>query len=207
MLSVYVSLLSGAQRCLPEELLSDYRRKKLERLRNPLLRRQSVASELLLRHALRDCGFSVDEPLSITAGNHGKPALTSGICHFSISHSDHAILCALSYQELGADIQRRSKLHDAIIKRHFTQEEKNYILSSDDPSSAFTRVWTMKESYCKYTGEGLQLPLSSFSVFDPLLAPSFHLFAVEEYAVSVFCPGEAALNPRFSLVDENALCD
>ena len=39
-----------------------------------------------------------------------------------------------------------------------------YIRSAEDKNKAFSTLWTLKESYMKMTGRGMDLPLDSFEV-------------------------------------------
>ena len=170
MVKVYFCRLCGETPAVPEAQLSSYRIEKLAAQKAPLLRKQSLVSELLLRYALRDCGFSSDQPLKITTGEYGKPHLSGGECCFSISHSGDMLLCALSDREIGADVQRRSKAKRALMERFFAKEEMYFVLAAEDEDDAFTETWTKKESFCKLSGKGLAL-LPSFSVLDAQIVP------------------------------------
>lgn len=190
MLRVYFCRPEGEAPELAEGLLSSYRREKLAALKAPRARSESVFSELLLRRALADSGFPVEAPLDIAAGEHGKPFLPGGECFFSISHSAGAVLCAISDRETGADLQIVTRAKPPLMERFFAEEERKYVLSSEDADGAFTEIWTKKESWCKLSGFGLALPLSSFSVLDESIAPLMRHRRIGEYHLAV-C-GEAA---------------
>lgn len=206
MLRLYVCLYSDKELSYSDKLFSDYRKKKLSRQMNPHIRKQSVVSELLLGYALRESGHFIGSPLSIVTGQYGKPALEGKDCHFSLSHSDHAAVCALSDGEVGADIQKLTPIKKELVKRYFAAEEQSYVQCAAEADRAFTMVWTMKESFCKYSGEGLHLPLASFNVFDPALYPRFQVFDLEDYQMSVFSQKKRNHPAELILVDENALC-
>ena len=171
MLRVYFCLAEGDAPAFPDGLLSAYRKEKLALQKNPSVRSRSLFSELLLRYALRDCGFAPDAPLEITVGEYGKPRLTGGELCFNLSHSADALLCAVSDRRLGADVQRIGAAPDVLMERFFAEEERAYVLSSETADEAFTEIWTKKESWCKLSGKGLALPLPSFSVLDAQIAP------------------------------------
>ena len=182
MLKLYYCRLPDSAPDVPSELLSAYRREKLEKQTNERVRLRSLISELLLRHALRDGGFAVDGPLNIVVSERGKPFLQGGGCFFSLSHSADAVLCALGDRNVGADIQIASKANEALIGRFFSEEERAFVRGSEDPDRAFTEIWAKKESFCKMDGRGLALPLGSFSVFDPHIAALlWHTTAGEYY--------------------------
>ena len=185
MLRVYHCLLPEKEPALPAELISAYRKDKLKKQTNALLRLHSAAAELLLRYALHDSGYRVDGPLDIAVGRYGKPFLWNGACFFSLSHSARAILCALCDLEIGADIQIQSKAQDALLQRCLREDERSFVCGATDPNAAFTEIWAKKESFCKLDGRGLALSLGSFSVFDEAIAPLLAHKTAGEYHLAV----------------------
>ena len=185
MLKLYHTLLPGKEPFVPEKLLSIYRREKLKKQKNALIRRQSLFSELLLRFALQDSGFSAETPLDLKTGDYGKPFLRLDGCFFNLSHSADAVICALSDREIGADVQMKAMLQPAVIKRCFSEEEKAFIRAAADPDDAFTEIWVKKESFCKLKGRGLSLSPASFSVFDKEIAPLLWHETAGEYHLAV----------------------
>ena len=185
MLKLYYCRLPDRTPAVPAERLSAYRREKLEKQKNEQARLRSLTAELLLRYSLNDGGFSVDGPLDIGVGEQGKPFLRDGRCFFSLSHSADMVLCALCDREIGADIQIASKANDALIRRFFAEDERDFICSAQDPDAAFSEIWTEKESYCKMDGRGLALPLGSFSVFDPRIAALLWHMTAGEYHLAL----------------------
>ncbi|MBR5741166.1 MAG: 4'-phosphopantetheinyl transferase superfamily protein, partial [Firmicutes bacterium] len=111
---------------------------------------------------------------SVAETEHGKPyypALPSVFC--SVSHSRGWWVCLFDKHPCGVDVEEtgRSRANDAVIRRKFTPEEQALFgeqTGCADPGSAgeatFLRVWTRKEAYLKYTGEGLTRDTLSFSV-------------------------------------------
>lgn len=104
----------------------------------------------------------------IAEGPSGKPSLPgSGFC-FNKSDSGSLTAFALSDEgEIGLDLQKilpyRDR-HDRLAERFFRPEERDFLLSlnKEDRSEAFFRLWTVKESYLKFTGKGLGGGLDSF---------------------------------------------
>lgn len=77
-------------------------------------------------------------------------------------------VCAISDKEIGIDIERMRdniKVTD-LAKRFFSKEEQQETLdcSGEERLELFTKIWTAKESYFKYTGEGLTRELGMCSV-------------------------------------------
>lgn len=87
----------------------------------------------------------------------GKPVFSQRPeLHFNVSHSGSLVLCALSDQPVGVDLElirpRREGLPTYIFKAE--ELERYRTLGGDWP--AFYTLWTEKESILKYTGEGLK---------------------------------------------------
>lgn len=89
--------------------------------------------------------------------DNGKPYLD--YVYFSLSHSGEFVICAISDQEIGVDIQQIKQVnYDKIISRFFTPLEYEYynqIDSQEEKASYFFKLWTRKEAYAKCTGRGL----------------------------------------------------
>ena len=77
-------------------------------------------------------------------------------CHFNLSHSGEIVLCALSDQPVGVDVEcicpRREGFPEYVFKG--SDYERYQALGGD--WAAFYTLWTEVESIIKYTGEGLK---------------------------------------------------
>ena len=56
---------------------------------------------------------------------------------------------------VGVDCESVRRASGAVMKRCYGDSEANHILTSADSDKAFSRLWTLKESYAKMTGEGV----------------------------------------------------
>jgi 4'-phosphopantetheinyl transferase len=88
---------------------------------------------------------------------------------FNLSHSaEFALIAIANTSNLGIDIEYIRALSDcADIARHFfsaAEVDSLNSLPSQLYAEAFFRCWTKKEAYLKACGEGLAIPLNSFSV-------------------------------------------
>lgn len=70
----------------------------------------------------------------------------------------------LSFPSIGIDIEYVREYDEKIARRFFTTEEQDYLKVSEDRDEAFTRIWTSKEAYGKFTGTGMEDGLK-FSIF------------------------------------------
>ena len=163
----------GLYECYLGEL-SSYRRDKAEKYKNQDDRCRSVGAGILLKRALSDCGLSEKDVKYGTTGN-GKPVIEGfpGI-NFNLSHSKNRVMCIVSGRVVGCDVEQvrdRGASGKRIPERFFSEEERAYLkrAGSNDKEKydeAFFTVWTLKESYIKCTGEGLERAMEGFSVID-----------------------------------------
>lgn len=145
------------------EGLSQYRREKLARISNPMAYARSLGAERLLMAALQELDGPMP-PLEITCSEAGKPALQDGPA-FSLSHSGERVLCALSDEPVGADLQQLRPCNPALVRRFFTAEEGAWLEAQQERDLAFTLLWSLKESYVKFLGSGIaETHLDSFTV-------------------------------------------
>jgi 4'-phosphopantetheinyl transferase len=137
-----------------------------------------IAAHALLRTMLSEAAGLHPASWRYVEGAHGKPAIASGCgdrsVQFNISHTRGLVACALVRDfDVGVDVEASDRwLRDyATIYRSFSPDEAK-LLSEAPPDvrpNLFFRLWTLKESFIKATGEGLARPLDSFSFrFDPV---------------------------------------
>ena len=135
-----------------------YRKKKVDGLKLKKPKCQSLGAGVLLKKALEDVGVESDFEIS----NKGKPELKSNKSHvlFNLSHSGDRAMCVISDCPVGCDVET-VKENKRVADRFFTEAEANLANRS---AADFTRIWTLKESFIKTTGEGLGRVLESFSL-------------------------------------------
>lgn len=118
---------------------------------------------LALQFAEENCIEAGD--LDIIKQEYKKPHFADSVIRFSVSHSGNYVLFALGFTELGIDIQKYKECNaDRIAGRFFHVSEYEYL--KRDNFKSFFDVWTAKESYVKYTGQGITDEYMDFSVID-----------------------------------------
>lgn len=148
--------------------VSAARRAKVDRLRADGPRRLSLAAGLLLADTLASLGVAGAMAEDDEDGR-GKPYLPR--CpelHFSLSHSGTAAMCAVADRPVGCDIQVVAPRSLRVAERYFSAAEQEHIFSRATETARldmFYRIWTLKESFVKCLGLGLELPLDSFTVY------------------------------------------
>lgn len=152
-----VSKLPDPKEC-PEVLfgLEEKRKEKIQRSRQEKDRKQSLGAGVLLKKCLEERGCSVSD---IRYNEHEKPEVDG--CFFNLSHSHDKVVCVTGDAPVGCDIEKKGRYREGIAERFFTDNEVGYLnqFERDRKRDEFLRLWTMKESYLKMTGEGLQLAL------------------------------------------------
>lgn len=147
--------------------VTDERRKKTDSFRLKKDRQLSLGAELLLIEALKEWGINPKE-IKYHYGANGKPYLTGRQdIYFNLSHSDEAVICAVSLWEVGCDIEKISHINLEVAKKFFCEAEYELIASrktKESKQKMFFRLWTMKESFIKLTGIGMSMPMNSFSI-------------------------------------------
>lgn len=142
--------------------LDEKRRGRIRRLRIPLKRAQCVAAGILLTRILGVDGA----PPALAYGENGKPYLVDrSDTYFSITHSDKWVFLGVADCEIGIDAQMPRKVCPRLAARSTTPEELAWVKENTEPN--FTRLWTMKEAYLKYTGTGLTVPIREVTISVP----------------------------------------
>lgn len=139
--------------------LSRQRVEQMMRLRNERDRILSVAAYLLLREALA-AEHGITTPPVFAYHDGGKPFIADrpDIC-FSMSHCRHGVACALESGPVGVDIESIRPYSEELARRVLNDGELRAVESSARPDVEFIKLWTMKESYLKMTGEGIRSDL------------------------------------------------
>lgn len=195
------------------EGLPEYRRKKIESFRNPNGRRESFGAGILLQMVCSRHGRLDQE---ISEGEHGKPEIDG--FYFNLSHSGNMVLCAVSENSVGCDIEKIETPTLKIAKRFFTENENIYLdhFEENEKAEEFFRLWTMKEAYVKMTGEGLTCSLKDFEIqindkiqiFRDQILQSCYVreYSVQGYKVSVCAAEHSFADDIIYLELENELC-
>ena len=185
--------------------LSRGRLEQIDRRRGTA-RSQGFAASLLLEYAVAQHYPSIVHPLSISIAEGGKPYLINEPnVHFSLSHSAGWAVCALSDHPVGVDIERCEPGRRDVAARFFHKDEVRYLISllpsmRDD---AFYKLWTLKESFVKSTGRGLDLPLRSFRIDIHRMPPRLECDEVSG-AYSLFLPEFTDRDYRLAVCIEQA---
>lgn len=140
-----------------------WRQEKAEKLRNIEDKKLSVfafslALSMLSQYLRKSC-----EEIEISPDEKGKLRVQGESVSLSISHSFPFVAVAVNSGEVGVDIECPREVSRAVLRRSLSEEEISYVTEdatlreklSPKEAKKFLRIWTMKEAYLKFTGEGL----------------------------------------------------
>lgn len=166
------------------ECVDPVRRKKTERLKGTGAKAASLGAGMLLQKMAMDLTEGVentdilfleeDELLAVLQermhrdkagalsfsyeyGELGKPQIVNIPKKFNLSHSGDYVVCAVGDGEVGADIQKWVPYKERTAERFFAPTEWKLLqeLPASQRTELFYRLWSRKEAYGKYTGQGI----------------------------------------------------
>lgn len=143
-----------------------------DRFRVPTGRNQHIVGRGMARRLL---GAGLTDPTAIKFGfeGHGKPFVQAPDevkRPFNVAHTNGLVLCGIGTQRIeciGVDVEcfdRRTR--PDLAERYFSKPEIEFLRrqkSDVHRREAFLRIWTLKESFIKAIGTGLQTPLADFA--------------------------------------------
>jgi len=164
---------TGYENCLAH--LDERRKEKVLRTMDKSSRVRSLATgELLYQAVCRYLGARSKENIpdkgrmfqtAVQPG--GKPCFTDyPQVHFNLSHSGDYVCCAIGSEAVGVDIQKHVQIKEGLAKRFFTEEENRLLGSLETMAreELFFRMWSIKESYIKFTGQGMKQGIDTFEI-------------------------------------------
>lgn len=139
---------------------------------------KKTESEAFIRRAVSDYTKTDCSCAEILRETKGKPYFADPtLPFFSLSHSGEHTVCAVGPAPCGVDVQEhlfhgQHRSTDEILRignRFFHSDEAERLnkASDDEITPLFFDLWTAKESYVKYTGDGLS-KFKAFSTLDSL---------------------------------------
>lgn len=148
-------------------LMSEEKKRRVDRFRFEDDKKRTVVGEMLARRAISEwCGVP-EESITFEIAEHGKPYAKNLNIEFNISHSANMVVCVVDDKPVGVDIEKIRSIDLNTAKRIFYEEETRYIFgcipNTEDYNhhlnnavlQRFFELWTKKEAYGKLLGMGL----------------------------------------------------
>ena len=83
----------------------------------------------------------------------GKPYFPDAPWHFSISHAQNHVFCALSQRNIGIDAEEADRPIDPRLAERLLSPGE--LAKFDGSRQMLLKLWVLKEAYAKLTGRGL----------------------------------------------------
>jgi len=138
------------------------RKARISRIKKEDGRHRSLMASYLVQKLLEEMGR---ETVVLENAEDGRPYLKGCDLFVSISHSHEGVICAISEDTIGIDIERIRPVRVGLIQYVCTEREREYVLSGwtdigkemvEGPvAQRFFAVWTAKEAYFKKSGSGI----------------------------------------------------
>lgn len=167
-LDVDQELLRNLESTLAADEKSRAARFIFDRDRHHYIAARGILRDLLARYIPHGAAA-----IQFAYGLRGKPAVGGAArnsnVRFNLSHSHGLAAIGVSLgREVGVDVEmlRQDFASEDIARRYFSAKEVRELagLPSESRTEGFFRCWTRKEAYIKARGDGLYVPLDSFSV-------------------------------------------
>ncbi len=168
-------------------LVSSNKRSRICNFINDADKKLSLFSDLLVRMLICQTHDVKNIDLIFKENSYGKPYVV-GLpnVHYNISHTKHAVAVGISDKPIGVDLEKITLADLTIAKRFFCKNEIAYITSQEaEIDKRFYEVWTKKEAYIKWDGQGLSLGLGSFDVIDEKIDKILYTIEVNDYIITV----------------------
>ncbi|UWG97078.1 4'-phosphopantetheinyl transferase superfamily protein [Dehalobacter sp. DCM] len=147
------------------EYVSQEKKERLRRFVKKEDVKRSLLGEILLRNIVMQYGIP-NNAIDIRLDKNRKPFIPAlNGFYFNISHSNEWVICATGTRPVGADIEWIRQVDLDTVKYVFSPEEYSTYLKLDESERPdyFFRLWTIKESYLKALGVGLNGDLKSIT--------------------------------------------
>lgn len=145
-------------------LISKDRLERAEIFTDKLEKERFLAAEQL---ASQFTSISFSIPTPYFSGGVGEKPYLREYPNISVSRSyagDCLAIAAEQPYKIGIDCEEIKDFDSNIMKYFFTNKEQKYIETSKSSNTAFTVLWTRKESYIKCIGRGIDYPINTLDV-------------------------------------------
>lgn len=173
-------------------IMSDEKKQRVDSYISDNSKRQSVIGEILARKLISETLNIDPESIIFKQTSNGKPYALNLNIAFNISHSGNLVVCAVDENAIGIDVEQIKPINLKIAKRFCTDDELKYIFAkaptpddfvysdNSDILHRFYEIWTSKEAFCKWTGNGISdLNLVNFNLVNK------KSFVTDNYYISI----------------------
>lgn len=142
-------------------LVTDDRKNKIGKLKRKRDKMRSLLSEIVLLNGLTHYGV---QELTYEYNAYKKPYLINSPVYFNMSHSGDYVLCGISDEEIGVDVEMTKDIDLSCGKLVFCKNELQMMMDSKDSKKTFYGLWTKKESLIKAIGKGFFMKVQAIDL-------------------------------------------
>lgn len=140
------------------EAMSDERKQETLSIIPETKKRQKIAADMLCRQMIAEADGVGPADIVIKKSIDGKPYAENSSYKFSISHCGNLVVCAVSKNEIGVDIEKIRNVRLKMADKFACESEIAYI---GEKLERFFEIWTLKEAFFKCKGTGLGSDIKS----------------------------------------------
>lgn len=167
------------------ESLPKWRRDEVLKFHREIDRKLSTLAYIALRKVLRR-DFKIKGDPKWGYLKNDKPYLPDHPnIHFNLSHCHKAVVCVVGSEPIGVDVESTDNFDLEVARYISNDEELKRILDSENQALEFTKLWTQKESYLKFTGEGLVDNLKSLLMSNLDIQFTTHISPHKDYVITI----------------------
>lgn len=134
--------------------------------------------------------FNLELP-EIYLSKNGKPYFKDSNIFFNYSHSNNYIASAISFYEVGIDIEELNrKISDSTSKKYLDNVVSN---------KKRIETWVKKESYSKLKGLGLQIKFQDIKLNE--INSNNYFISTNKYMCSIYCDNDNVVFKELNIDD------
>ena len=120
-------------------------------------RNRTLWAELLVRAVIAKKFSRTVEEIQIERDLNGKPYVVDGSLMISLAHSDNWAACSVGEVPSGVDVEENFSDALTVAENFFTAQEYRQLckLEGRTRGEKFLSFWTIKESFVKFIGRGI----------------------------------------------------
>lgn len=159
---------------------------RINSMRFNIDKKLSLYSDILIRKLLSNALNIKNKELQFYKNKYGKPYVKNiASINYNVSHTHNALVVIFSESEVGVDIEGIKEVDIKIAKKYYTEEEYNYVILKNS-NIHFYEIWTKKEAFVKYVGNGLNISFKSFNTLSDDINCNMTTFLLDKYLISVY---------------------
>ncbi len=154
----YLNISDIKKRTIKEfyNYLTEEDKKTYDNYVNIKRKKQFICGRILLDKLLKDKYNLKYDKVIIKKNKYGKPYISNYPIYFNISHSHNMVICVISENEIGIDLEKIRNINIKTIDQYAIDIEKEYILSNKRYiNKKALKIYTLKEAYFKMKGTNL----------------------------------------------------